>query len=142
MLNRRIDRDDVESFELNEDTPDEPKTIQEIVLREIRKIGDISAEELIEGYWKKKPIHTAGGITFVEEYIKDTRKAYCGAVDFIIDLVFPSSDDGFKKKIEEFDAKEYKDIEEEIKYKKNLFREINIMFDRVGFFKDKLVKNY
>lgn len=133
---------DVEVKELDKDPTQEPQTIQEIVLREIRKIGDIAAEELTEGYWKKKPVHTGGAVVFIDEYIKDTRKSYCGAVDFIVDLVYPLSDKEFKALIDGEDAKNYKDVEEELKSKRKLFREINKMFEREDFFTNKLYKNY
>lgn len=134
--------EEVEVKELNNDPSQEPQTIQEIVLRQIRKVGDICAEELTEGYWKKKPVHASGAVVFIEEYIKDTRKAYCGAVDFIVDIVYPLSDDEFKKLIDEEDAKEFEDIDKELKSKRKLFREINKMFEREGFFENKLYKNY
>lgn len=140
---RRLERmEDVEVKELNQDAIAEPQTIQDIVLREIRMIGDIAAEEMIEGYWKKKPVHTGGGVVFVEEYIKDTRKAYCGAVDFITDLVYPLSDKEFKALIDKEDAKNFIDVDEELKSKRKLFREINKLFEREGFFADKSSVSY
>lgn len=134
--------DDVEVKELTQESPQEPQTIQEIVLREIRKIGDLCSNELTEGYWKKKPINIGGGITYTEEYIKDTRKAYCNAVDFLIDVVYPLSDKDFKKLIDEEDKKTFEDTEKELKAKRILFREINKMFEREDFFTNKLYANY
>lgn len=134
--------EDVESFDLNQDTPQEPKTIQEIILRQIRKVGDISSEEFVSGYWQKKPIKTSGGMVFVMEYHKDTRKAYCNSIDFIIDLVYPLADEEFMQLIDKEDEKVFKDVDDELNSKRKLFRKINGMFERTGFFKDKTQVSY
>ena len=39
----------------------ESLSIKEIILRQIRKIGDISSTEFTGGYWEKKPIKTGNG---------------------------------------------------------------------------------
>lgn len=115
-------------------------SINEIILRQIRKLGDIASSELTGGYWQKKPIKTSGGIMFSEEYHEDKREAYSNAVDFIVDLVYPISDDAFRKIIDNeeiFDKQEklsadYK--EKRLLSRKKIFRELNKMFERVEFF--------
>ena len=109
------------------------QTINEIILRQIRKIGDICSAELTEGFMQKRPIKTAGGMIFTEEYHEDKREAYCEAVSFIIDLVYATSDDEFRKKVDVVELKAPSQPEK-LKEYKILFREINKMFERTEYF--------
>ena len=121
-------------------------TFKELVLRHIRKISDICCKEFTEGYWEKKPVQTSGGIMFMEVYHEDMRQAYCNAIDFLIDLIYPKSDkilkdylknfEGYKEQIkEEKDLlfNEEEDIEKKLKRKRVTFQQINLMFERVNF---------
>lgn len=120
-------------------------SIKEIILRHIRKIGDLSCKEFTGGYWEKKPMRTSGGIMFSEIYHDDVREAYCNAVDFLIDIIFPMGDTTLKKYLRDFENyedtiskkdnhEEVKiDIGQKIKLKRQTFRQINIMFERNNF---------
>jgi len=152
MVGDRIDISDESS-----DSDTQVLSIKEIVLRQIRKIADISCKEFTGGYWVKKPVKTGSGVMFSEVYHEDVREAYCNAVDFLIDLVYPLSDadmkkyletfEGCKEKIIKYDRKDKKQVEEpeevdddvkikkKIKLKRQSFRQINIMFERNNFWK-------
>jgi hypothetical protein len=111
--------------------------LKEIILRHIKKISDICCKEFTGGYWEKKPIKTGTGILFTEQYHDDVREAYCNAVDFLIDVLYPLADDDFRKYIktnEDVDKDSTLEIKEKLKLKRKIFKEINIMFDRVGLF--------
>ena len=120
-------------------------TLNEIILRHIRKIADICCQELTGGYWNKKPIRTQSGIVFTEEYHPDLREAYCNAIDFLVDLIYPKGDKDLKAYIKKHDkdddnedGKDNKDdndlIKEKIKRKRKIFKQINEMFERTNFF--------
>ena len=79
-------------------------SIKEIILRQIRKIGDISCKEFTGGYWQKKPVKIGGGAVFTEVYHEDVREAYCNAVDFLIDIIYPMSDDDLKEYLKKFEG--------------------------------------
>jgi hypothetical protein len=117
---------------------DEPQSkeasIREIVLRQIKKIGDLCSQEFTGGYWQKKPIKVQGGVMFSEEYHQDVREAYCVAVEFITDLVYPFADDELRKAIDKAEEKEIENIKEKIKSRRKLFRQLNEFFDRDDFF--------
>jgi len=137
-------------------------SIKEIILRQIRKIGDLSCKEFTGGYWQKKPVKTGSGIVFTEVYHEDIREAYCNAVDFLIDIVYPMGDkdlkdylkkfEGFEDKVtkeedkknKEEDEKEKEGVDHEddkekikkkLKLKRQTFRQINIMFEGNSFWK-------
>jgi len=109
-------------------------SIKEIVLRQIKKIGDICCNELRGGWWEKKPVHTKTGIFFVEVYHDDLREGYCNAIDFLIDVVYPMSDEKFREYVDENEKIDNKiDIKEKVLLKRKTFREINVMFERINF---------
>lgn len=147
MMNDDIEfRDDTEGL-----FQEKVLLIKEIILRQIRKIGDISSKEFTGGYWEKKPIRTTGGIMFSEVYHDDVREAYCNAVDFLVDIVYPMGDDilkeylqkyeNFKEEIEgEIENEPKMDINKKLKLKRQTFRQINLMFERTNFWKG--VGNY
>jgi hypothetical protein len=138
---------DIEFRDEFEDNGEKTLSIKEIILRHIRKISDLSCQEFTGGYWEKKPIKTPSGIMFTESYKQDVREAYCNAIDFLVDIIYPMSDndlkeylqkfEGFKEKIEEEDRTEDKklDIVLKIKLKRQTFRQINLMFERKNFWK-------
>lgn len=111
----------------------ESYTLNEIVLRHIRKISDLCCSELTGGYWNKKPMQTKSGIVFTEEYHEDKREAYCNSVNFLIDVIYPKGDKKLKEFIDKNDN-EKGDVKERIKLKRNIFKEINKMFERTNFF--------
>jgi hypothetical protein len=133
-------RDEVEGFQ------EKTLSMTEIILRHIRKISDLSCKEFTGGYWDKKPVKTSGGIMFMETYHEDVRQAYCNAVDFLVDIIYPKSDqllkdyfkdfEDFKEKITKEDKVEVSemDIKQKIALKRQTFRQINLMFERTNFF--------
>jgi hypothetical protein len=113
----------------------EEGNINDIILRQIRKIGDICSKELTGGYWEKKPIKVGDGIVFTEEYHEDLREAYCNSINFIADLAYPNADNKFKIFFDSIDDKEIKaEIKERLKINRQIFRELNKMFQRFDFF--------
>jgi len=112
-------------------------SVKETILRHIRKISDICCQEFTGGYWNKKPIKTQSGIMFTEEYHPDVREAYCNAVDFLIDVVYPSADKELKEYFEKNETiGQDMDIKQKLILKRNTFRQINIYFDRDDFWRD------
>ena len=116
---------------------EEELSIKTIVLSHIKKISDISCQEFTGGYWEKKPMKTTGGIYFSEEYHQDMREAYCNAVDFLVDIVYPNSDKIFKDFIDAEEKKQESITEanEKQKNRRQIFKAINKMFDRNNYFK-------
>ena len=156
--------DDIEINDDSESVSGDSLSIKEIILRQIRKIGDISCKEFTGGYWQKKPVKIGGGAVFTEVYHEDVREAYCNAVDFLIDIIYPMSDDDLKGYLKEFEGFEdmitkkdnkHKDVQDKkevvvekegelsdkeiikqkLKLKRQTFRQINIMFDTNDFWK-------
>jgi hypothetical protein len=138
--------EDIEFREEGEYVGEQKYSIKEIILRHIRKISDLCCQEFTGSYWEKKPIKTSSGIMFSEVYHDDKREAYCNAVDFLIDVVYPMSDkklkeyltkyEGYKEEITDDKVEEEKlDIKEKIKKKRITFRQINLMFENTNFWK-------
>ena len=135
---KRPKLDPFENMEFSDDGDYQQQqlNIKEIILRHIRKISDICCKEFTGGYWERKPIKTAGGILFTEQYHEDVREAYCNAVDFLVDMLFPLGDDVLKKYLndnESIDTDWTDKIKEKLNRKRQTFKEINIMFDRINF---------
>lgn len=122
---------------------DKTLSIKEIVLRHIKKISDISCKEFTGGYWQKRPVRTPGGIMFVEEYHEDVREAYCNAINFLIDILYPDSDKDFKGYVDEHETIKENPIKitEKIDKKRETFRQINKMFERTGYFESSGVES-
>jgi len=123
--------------------------IKEIILRHIRKISDISSQELTPSYWEKKYLKVGDGVIPNETYNPDLRMAYIHSVDFLFDLVKPLLDDTFKenfKTINEKEAEEFKKataeklnqdewILKQLTSRRKLFVEIILLFERINFWK-------
>lgn len=114
--------------------PDSAMSIKDIVLRQIKKLGDICSRELTGGYWQKKPMKSGTGILISEVYQEDLREAYCNCVDFIVDLVYPLSDSTFKSHIDSLKEFTDEEIKDKLKNRKIVFRKINTMFEETKFF--------
>jgi len=123
---------------------DKKISMQEIVLRHIKKISDICCKEFTGGYWEKKPIRTPNGIMFSQVYHNDVREAYCNAIDFLMDIVYSASDETLQEYLDENEGfgdtgngqkNKEMDIKDKIKLKRETFRQINEMFARTNFFK-------
>jgi hypothetical protein len=135
----------VEDFEFKEEAEygeEQKYSIKEIILRHIRKISDICCKEFTGGYVEKKPIRMQTGVMFTEVYHDDVREAYCNAVDFLIDIIYPMGDKKLKEylgenedfKEDDKEVKKYeKDIKDKLRLKRNTFRQINLMFERMNF---------
>lgn len=111
-------------------------SLKEIALLHIKKISDICCNEFIKGYWEEKPIKVGGGIAITKKYKPDQRAIFCNAVDFLLWLVYPFSDNDFKDKykLESSEKEADKDWKEKIEEKKKIFIEIMIMFERTKYF--------
>lgn len=130
-----VDNDEPYAFSDESDYEQQGISAKDVILRHIRKISDITCQEFTGGYWEKKPIKTSSGILFVEKYHEDVREAYCNAVDFLIDVVYPISDTEMKLYFDEHEPVNFDlEIKEKLKLKRTTFRKINIMFDRTNFF--------
>jgi hypothetical protein len=140
MVNPFVKKDPFENVSFSDDEGEtgqqQQLSVKEIILRHLRKIGDICCKEFTGGYWTKKPVNTAGGILFIETYNEDVRESYCNAVDFLADMLFPTSDKelrGYLTTNEDIDKEWGDDIKGKLKQKRKTFKEINIMFERVNF---------
>lgn len=136
----------VEDIEFRDESDDsygeKTLSIKEIILRHIRKISDLSCQEFTGGFWEEKPVKTQGGIMFMRKWHDDVRQAYCNAVDFLLDIIYPMSDSELKtylKEKEDYEKEELKNWGENIvgklARKRMTFRQINIMFERTNFWK-------
>ena len=110
-------------------------SLKEVVVRHIKKISDISCQELTGSYTVKKPVKIEGGVFIMEEYHPDLREAYCNAIDFLAMVVYPDSDTFFKEYMDKEFKKEDGEMKDKIKQRKEIFRHINLMFQRANYFK-------
>jgi hypothetical protein len=124
--------EDIEIRDEEEDFKQGGYSINEIILRHIRKLSDICCKEFTGGYWKKTPIKTAQGIMFIEDYKEDIRECFCNNVKFLIWVVTPRSDENFKKFVKE-NYKNESDIKKKMEIMQNIFEEMNFMFERTNF---------
>ena len=134
---------DVEIGEMSGDQ-DKVLSIKQIGLVHIKKIADLVTQELTPGFWEKKPMQVSSGVIMIEKYHPDLRIAYCNAMDFLIDLVYPYCTD------KDGDFKEFADkhiYTEEMEFILNIdninvrmmrrrlaFRKMNIMFEKTNYF--------
>lgn len=111
-------------------------SLKEIALIHIRKISGICCGEFSKGYWEERPIKVGGGIAVMRRYVPDQRAVFCNSVDFLLWLVFPMSDKDFKDKYKDFKDKTEDKIDWEVRLetRKEIFKQINIMFSRYNFF--------
>jgi len=122
---------------------------KEIIRRHLMKISDISAEEYVEGYWLKKPFKVGDGVTIIEEYQKDRRKAFINLVHFLIHMMRPEFDDEIKEKEVEWQIELDKErenhkadpdksmsdwIDTKRDYYDKMLGEIFLLFNRIDFF--------
>jgi len=111
-------------------------TIKDIVLRQIKMMGDICSKELTGSYWEKKPVKMSDGVFMIEIYHEDLKEAYCNCVDFIIDLVYPEANATLKGEIEAHETivENIEDTPKRLVEKKKIFRKMNIFFNKSGYF--------
>jgi hypothetical protein len=124
------------------------KSIEEVILSHIKKISEIACQEFTEGYWQKKPVKVGGAVMVVETYFPDLNEAYSNAIDFLVDIAYPKSDEDFRtilKKLEEKEEVEYKESKEKerpysewkrrkVFYRRKILKELFLMFERTDFF--------
>jgi hypothetical protein len=127
--------ENIEFSDEDDDYGESGLSINEIILAHIRKISDLSCKEFTGSFWSKKPIKTQNGIIYTETYHEDVREAYCNAINFLIDILYPLGDKKFKDYLDTSEdiEKEETDINKKIKRKRITFKEINLMFERNNF---------
>lgn len=141
MVKEDIEVVDDEEFSYSK----EGSSIKEIILRHIRKISDISCQELTASYQQEKPVKVGETLTLIKIYHPDLRLAYCNSVDFLLDILMPYSDEDFTKFHEKMEKDEEKEEEKfkgsktdwidiKLKYRRLLFGELNLMMHRINFF--------
>lgn len=130
-------------------------SIKQIALEQIKRIGNIFSQELTEGRWESKPLQLGGTTSLVKKYFPDQKIAYCNAVDFLTDLIYPDSTKDFQKYIdkiyeEEKDVDEIDDVKDvnfkkfwkdRVKKRKLMFREANKMFNVMDYFSQSMDGN-
>ena len=111
-------------------------SLKEIALIHIRKISDICCNEFTKGYWEEKPVKVGGGIAITKKYNPDQRAVFCNAVDFLLWLIYPTSDKDFKDKynLEEYKKEATTEWEAKIEERKKIFIDIMLMFNRINYF--------
>lgn len=136
------------SIQEDEDFSQGVPSLREIALMHIRKISQICCKEFTKGYWEERPLKVGGGIAVMKTYHEDQRAVFCNSVDFLVWIVYPKADDDFKKKVIfiKEENKEYEkgiivlededkdDWDAKIKKRKIVFRELNLMFERLNYF--------
>lgn len=131
--------DNFGDFSINEEDGfnSETASLKVIILFHIKKISGLMCSELTKGYWEERPVKVGGGVSIMRTYKLDTREAFCNAVDFLTWLVYPQSDDDFKKKVTLEALEQEKEITDKIKDRRKVFSEINLMFERTAYFDSK-----
>jgi len=128
----------------------EELSIKEIILRHIRKMSDLSCQELTPSYWQERPIKVGEGIMITKIYHEDLREAFINATDFLFWLINPyiekDKKGNFEKELKEiekdtddkFKSDKYKNqnewIQQKLEIKKHLFSEIMLFLNRIKFF--------
>lgn len=127
---------DFTRFEIQEDTDFSQgiPSLKEITLLHIRKISAICCNELSKGYWQERPIKVGGGITIMKTYHPDQRAIFCNSVDFLLWIVLPTADETFKTKYKDLKSDNSDQWEGKLDERKEIFKEINLMFERTNYF--------
>jgi len=126
----------------------ESVTIKEVIIMHIKKISDLTCQELTPSFWSKKPMKMGDGVAMVETYHPDLRVAYITAVDFLQDLLMPKSDKDFDKVLEILNDEEVKLFDEhkdngksqdewiwtKLGLRRTLFGQLILLINRVKLF--------
>lgn len=154
--------DKIESIDEKYSSSQSELSIKEIILRHIRKMSDLSCQELTKSYWEERPIKIGSGVSIIKKYHPDLREAFNNATDFLFTLINPYIQKDKKKifekayeKIKKETDKKFavhekiikKEIDKKIKsttqddwifdkldFKKQLFSEIMLFLNRIKFF--------
>lgn len=95
---------------------DEKVTFRTIVLSHIRRIAELGSKEWYGGFKTQKTIILSNGIPITsEEYVQDSRKAYCNAIIVLYYLL----EAHFMKDLKEKESKEIMSLRAGIKDKKD-----------------------
>jgi len=147
-----INEDEVQIGEEKFGWNKEGGTLKEIVLRHIRKLSDISCQELTPGYWNEMPKQIGESIAIVREYHPDLRAGFINGVEFLLTLVrhciSQDTEGDFEKVLVNIESREsidFKKADDEgwsgddwtltkLGYRKELLKEIMLMLDRIDFF--------
>jgi len=123
-------------------------SMEQLVMRHLSKLSDISCQELTPSYTEKRPIKVGEGMMLMEKYHPDLREAYSNGVDFLLDIVLPYADEKFEvefKDLNEQEDNEFEEIKKEnkksddwlrvkMKLRRKLLGKIMLMLYRVDFF--------
>jgi len=130
----------------------EAATLKEVTISHIRKLSEISCQELTAGYFDEKPIRVGEGFSVIRTYHPDLREAYINGVDFLLILVrhciAQDTEGNFTEILNKLEAAENKDFDTattegwsksdwvltKLNHKKTLMKEIMLMLDRIQFF--------
>ena len=144
--------DDIEVIETEYSSGKKGLSINEIILRHLRKISDLSCQELTPSRWEKRPIKIGEGVSILEKYHPDLREAYINAVDFLFDMVNPHKNEQESKTfiravaaLKKSETSQYQTmkksesdqdawIDKKLKLKRKLFAEIMIFLHKIQFF--------
>jgi len=75
-------------------------SIKDVIIMHIKKISDLTCQELTPSFWTKKPMKIGDGMAIIETYHPDLRVAYITSVDFLQDLLMPKADKQFNETLE------------------------------------------
>jgi len=148
-----------DDFEIIDDTGGGYKdkrsmSYQEILMNQLSRITKIASQELKEGFWKTLPMKSGtGAMMMTRIWVSDGRKEYINAINCLDDILLPMYDEEMKtksgslseelKKIKEECAKQGKTesqfTEFELKICRELFRQLNLLIGRMGYFEESFM---
>ena len=127
-------------------------SIKDVIIMHIKKISDLTCQELTPSFWTKKPMKIGDGMAIIETYHPDLRMAYITSVDFLQDLLMPKADKQFNETLEvlnEAEAElfgEHKDSEKsqddwiwtKLGLRRTLFGQLILLINRVKLFEPSI----
>ena len=114
-------------------------SFQDITLRHLNRICQLSCDEFTGGYVNKKLINFGGISQKIETYVPDQRKRYIQAVNTLYDLTYSFFDKVMNKediKLDE-ERKKEKDINKLIEVSRKRFRSLVSLLKRLNFLKEE-----
>lgn len=115
-------------------------SIKESILSCIRKITDITSNELTGSYTQQKPVKIGGGMIMMETYHPDLRLSYCELIETMTYLIYPYTEDWNFRKVVQIESDkdtiifDELDTKKKLKICKRIFKEINQFFHDSDFF--------
>jgi len=127
-------------------------SIKEVIIMHIKKISDLTCQELTPSFWSKKPMKVGDGVAIVETYHPDLRMAYITAVNFLQDLLMPKTDKQFDEALEILNEEEIRLFEEhkennksqddwiwiKLGLRRTLFGQLILLINRVKLFEPSI----